>query len=228
MDSTPPPGVKICCIESRDEARLAIEAGARAIGLVSAMPSGPGIIDETRIAEIAAVVPDGIDTFLLTSLVSAAAIVAQHRRCRTTTIQLVDRLAPRELATLRDRLPEVTLVQVVHVQDETAVDEAVAAATHADAVLLDSGNPRLAAKTLGGTGRVHDWSISRRVRAAVACPVWLAGGLTPENVARAYTTVEPHGLDVCSGVRREGRLEPKRLAAFFAALASSTIAARPA
>jgi len=221
MHANPAPHVKICCIKSRAEARLAIDAGANAIGLVSAMPSGPGVIDEALIADIADCTPEGIDTFLLTSLVSAAEISAQHRRCRTTTIQLVDRLAPAELAALRDRLPDVKLVQVVHVQDDAAIDEAVAAATHADAILLDSGNPRLAVKTFGGTGRVHDWSISRRVREATSRPVWLAGGLTPENVASAFAMVGSHGIDVCSGVRRDGRLDATRLAAFFAALPRS-------
>jgi phosphoribosylanthranilate isomerase len=151
--------------------------------------------------------------------VSADAIAAQHLRCPTTTIQLVDRLDRRELEMLRDRLPDVRLVQVVHVLDDSAVDEARAAAPLVDAILLDSGDPRRAVKALGGTGRVHDWSISRRVRDAVARPVWLAGGLDAANAARAVDAVTPFGLDVCSGVRRDGRLDPLRLHAFFAAVA---------
>jgi phosphoribosylanthranilate isomerase len=83
------PRIKICCIESIAEARLAIEAGASAIGLVSAMPSGPGVIDEERIAEIAAIVPPPLATFLLTSQAEAGAIIAQWHQCRTSVIQLV-------------------------------------------------------------------------------------------------------------------------------------------
>lgn len=218
------PVVKVCCIASIDEARVAIAAGAHALGLVSAMPSGPGVIDDARIAEIAAEVAASgaaVQTFLLTSRQTAAGIVEQHRRCRTTTLQLVDHVPFDELARLRDALPAVRLVQVIHVSGEASLDEAVAAAPRVDAILLDSGNPRAAVKELGGTGRTHDWAISRRIREALAAqgrPLYLAGGLNERNVADAVATVRPYGLDLCSSVRRGGRLDAQRLAAFFAAL----------
>lgn len=218
------PVVKVCCIASIDEARLAIAAGAHALGLVSAMPSGPGVIDDALIAEIAAEVAASgaaVQTFLLTSRQTAAGIVEQHRRCRTTTLQLVDHLPLDELARLRDALPAVRLVQVIHVSGEASLDEAVAAAPRVDAILLDSGNPGAAVKELGGTGRTHDWAISRRIREALAAlgrPLYLAGGLNERNVAGAVAAVQPYGLDLCSSVRRGGRLDAQRLAAFFAAL----------
>ena len=215
------PAVKICCIASLAEARLAIAAGAQALGLVSAMPSGPGVIDEGLIAEIAASVAAPVETFLLTSQVSAAAIVAQHRRCRTSTLQLVDHVALAELARLRDALPGVRLVQVIHVTGPASVDDAVAVAPQVDAILLDSGNPGAAVKELGGTGRTHDWRLNGQIRAALAAlgrPLYLAGGLNAGNVAAALAAVQPFGLDLCSGVRAGGRLDAARLAAFFAAL----------
>jgi len=215
-----PPRVKVCCIASLDEARLAIDAGAAALGLVSAMPSGPGVIDEATIGTIAAAVPREVDTFLLTAHTDALAITHQHRRCRTTTIQLVDMLAPRELRDLRRALPaRVRVVQVVHVTDPSAVDEALAAAPMVDALLLDSGNPALAVKQLGGTGRTHDWAVSREIVDRAGVPVWLAGGLNPGNVAEAIATVRPHGLDLCNGVRSQGRLDAAKLRAFFDAAA---------
>ena len=215
------PAVKICCISSADEARLAMAAGAHALGLVSAMPSGPGVIDEALIARIAAEVPAPVQTFLLTSRQTAAGIVAQYRRCRPTTLQLVDHLPFDELARLRDALPAVRLVQVIHVTGEASLDDAVAVAPRVDAILLDSGNPALAVKQLGGTGRTHNWAISRRIREAVAAlgrPLYLAGGLNAGNVAEAVAAVQPWGLDVCSSVRQAGRLDAVRLNAFFAAL----------
>jgi phosphoribosylanthranilate isomerase len=218
MEATRRPRVKICCIASRDEARLAVEAGAAALGLDSAMPSGPGPIDERLIAEIAATVPPGVASFLLTCLDEADAIVAQQRRCRTSTVQLVDRLPPGAHARLRAALPGISIVQVVHVGGPESIDEAVAVAPAVDAILLDSGNQSLPVKELGGTGRVHDWSISRRIRAAVPVPIYLAGGLRPENVARAIEEVGPFGLDLCSGVRTDGRLDPVKLARFFGAV----------
>jgi phosphoribosylanthranilate isomerase len=210
--------VKICCIANIEEARLAVACGASALGLVSAMPSGPGVIGEEEIARVAAAVPAPTHTFLLTALQTAEAIAAQHARCRTTTLQLVDHVPHAELVRLRAALPGVALVQVIHVLDESSVRAALAACPFVDALLLDSGNPALAVKQLGGTGRTHDWRLSRRIRDAAPRPVWLAGGLRPDNVAEAIAAVEPHGLDLCSSVRRDGRLDRDALARFFAAL----------
>jgi phosphoribosylanthranilate isomerase len=211
------PRIKVCCIASVDEARLAIAHGASALGLVSAMPSGPGPIDEALIAEIAAHVPPPIATFLLTCATDAETILAQQRRCRTNTLQLVDAVPVDTLRRLRCELPGVALVQVIHVRDADALDESREVAPHVDALLLDSGNPTLAVKELGGTGRVHDWAVSRRIVETAGKPVFLAGGLKPENVAEAVAQVRPFGLDLCSGIRSDGRLDATKLERFVAA-----------
>jgi len=209
------PRVKVCCIASVEEARAAVACGAAAVGLVSEMPSGPGVIAEELIAEIAARVPPTVATFLLTCRQDAASIVEQQRRCRVNTLQLCDRVPVAVYAGLRAALPGVSLVQVVHVRGEESFEEAVQVARHVDALLLDSGNQSLAVKELGGTGRTHDWRVSRRVVEASPVPVFLAGGLRPENVAEAVSTVRPFGLDVCSGVRTDGRLDAEKLRRFF-------------
>jgi phosphoribosylanthranilate isomerase len=209
------PRVKICCIASVAEAWLAIEQGASALGLVSAMPSGPGPIPETLIAEIAAVIPPGVASFLLTCQQDPAAIIDQQRRLRVNTIQICDRLPAGAHRTLREVLPGVSLVQVVHVTGPEAVAEAIAVAPQVDAVLLDSGNQSLAIKELGGTGRTHDWSLSRKIREAIDVPMFLAGGLKPDNVAAAIQAVQPFGIDVCSGLRTDGALDRHKLAEFF-------------
>jgi phosphoribosylanthranilate isomerase len=218
MEATRRPRVKICCIASRDEAWMAIRAGASALGLVSAMPSGPGVIAEESIAAIAAATPPSIATFLLTSLQGAAEVAEQQRRLRTTTVQICDRLERGTHADLRAALPGIGLVQVVHVTGPSSVEEAVAVAPRVDALLLDSGNQSLAVKELGGTGRRHDWRLSRQIREASSAPVFLAGGLTAENVGQAMAEVGPFGLDLCSSVRTDGRLDPAKLEAFFAAV----------
>ena len=194
---------------------MAIDAGAAAIGLVSEMPSGPGPIPENLIAEIAATVPPAVSSFLLTCKEDAASIIDQQKRLRVNTIQICDRLPEGSHRELREALPGVSLVQVVHVTGSEAVDEAIAIAPHVDAVLLDSGNQSLAIKELGGTGRTHDWSLSRRIREAIDVPLFLAGGLKPANVAAAVREVQPFGIDVCSGLRTEGRLDPEKLRNFF-------------
>ncbi|MFL6286071.1 MAG: phosphoribosylanthranilate isomerase [Pyrinomonadaceae bacterium] len=209
--------VKVCCIASVEEMRRAVECGASAVGLVSEMPSGPGIIPEELIAEIAARVPPSVATFLLTCKQDADSIVEQQRRCRVNTLQLCDRVARDVHRELRERLPGVSIVQVVHVSGEESYEEALGVAPQVDALLLDSGNQTLAVKELGGTGRTHDWRVSRSIVEAVSpVPVFLAGGLRPENVAEAVESVRPFGLDVCSGVRTGGRLDAEKLKRFFA------------
>ena len=212
------PRIKICCISTVAEAQLAIRSGADALGLVSAMPSGPGPISDARIAEIAATVPPPIATFLLTSLIDADAIIDQQRRCGTNTLQLVDAVPLDAYARLRRALPGIALVQVIHVRSDESVREACEIAPLVDALLLDSGNPTLAVKELGGTGRVHDWRHSRAIVARCGKPVFLAGGLRADNVHAAIDTVQPFGIDLCSSVRSDGRLDAAKLATFLAAV----------
>ncbi len=213
--------IKICCIGSIEEARLAIRHGADALGLVSAMLTGPGVIPDELIREIAARVPPPVATFLLTSRTDPEAIVEQARFCRTSALQLVDRIGPTAYARLRRALPAVKLVQVLHVTGPEVLEEAVEAAELADALLLDSGNPKAALPELGGTGRVHDWTVSRRIVEAAGVPVILAGGLKPDNIGAAAQTVRPFAVDVCTGVRTDGRLDPAKLGAFVAAVAAT-------
>ena len=212
------PRVKVCCIATEEEAALAIRAGASAVGLVSRMPSGPGPIPESRIRDIARTVPPGIATFLLTCETTAEPIIAQQRYTGANTLQLVDDVEPGVYDTLRDSLAGIRIVQVIHVRDNSAVPEARRVSPHVDAILLDSGNPALATKELGGTGRAHDWAISRRIRDAVRVPVYLAGGLNHLNVGKAIAQVQPFGIDACSGLRTDGRLDPIKLEQFMRAV----------
>ena len=192
--------------------------GASAVGLVGPMPSGPGIITDAQIAAIARTVPPPIATFLLTSETDAEQIIAHQRRVHTNTVQLVDALQTGQYEQLRAALPGVWLVQVIHVIDQKSVEEALQIAPHVDALLLDSGNPNLTIKELGGTGRVHDWALSRQIREQSPVPIFLAGGLRPDNVRQAIEAVQPFGLDLCSGVRTHGHLDPVKLEAFMTAV----------
>lgn len=209
------PRVKICCISSREEAALAVLYGANALGLVSAMPSGPGVISDALARDIASIVPPGVASFLLTSRQSASGIIEQQRDIRANTLQIVDHLTHGTYTEIRAALPGVALVQVIHVQDDSSLDEALAVAPDVDAILLDSGNQKLPVKELGGTGRTHNWTISRLIVEQVGKPVYLAGGLNPHNVRAAIEEVQPFGLDICSGVRTTGKLDEQKLAAFF-------------
>lgn len=217
VSTSPIPRIKICCIADEHEAADAISFGASAIGLVGKMPSGPGPIPDSDIERIARSVPPPVATFLLTSEQTPQGIIEHYLRTRTDTIQIVDELEGRDYASIRESLPGVKLVQVLHVAGDESVDEACELAEHVDAILLDSGNPRLEIKELGGTGRRHDWKLSRRIVETCGKPVFLAGGLNAGNVREAIETVQPFGLDVCSGVRTEGVLDRTKLADFFEA-----------
>jgi phosphoribosylanthranilate isomerase len=206
--------IKICCIRDISEAETAIRYGASAIGLVAEMPSGPGPIADELIRQIAAATPPPIATFLLTSRTSVTEIIEHHRRTHTNTIQIVDALSEGTYEELKAALPGVKIVQVIHVISEASVEDAIRISRSVDAILLDSGNPSLKVKELGGTGRVHNWQLSRRIREQAACPVFLAGGLNPDNVREAIDTVEPYAVDVCSGVRTNGLLDKAKLEKF--------------
>lgn len=211
--------VKICCIKSIEEAEMAVRYGANALGFVSAMPSGPGPISEDTIASIMPHVPPGISTFLLTSKQDASSIIEQQRRTHANTLQLVDSVPLDTYKIIRSALPEVSIVQVIHVTGPDALEQALTVSPLVDALLLDSGNPNLAVKQLGGTGRVHDWSISRTICERAGVPLFLAGGLKPENVANAIRTVRPFAIDICSGVRTNGVLDEQKLRDFFSQVA---------
>ena len=213
--------LKVCCIASAREARLAVRFGADAVGLVGAMPSGPGPISDAEIVAIAREVAPPVARFLLTSETAPEAVVAHVVRCGVDTVQLVDAVPDATYAALARDVPWVRIVQVVHVEGEAALAEAARVAPLVHALLLDSGRPSAALRELGGTGRVHDWAVSRRIVELVDRPVFLAGGITSRNVAEAIRAVRPYGIDLCSGVRIAGRLDADRLRAFVAAMAAA-------
>lgn len=216
-----PTRTKICCISSEDEAALAVSAGAAALGLVGPMPSGPGTLSVETAARLARVVPPGVDSFYLTSQTTAAGILAEVAQVRPTVVQVVQHIDPAEAATLRRGLGATRYVQVVHVEGHDALELIERYAAHADAFLLDSGRPSAPTQELGGTGRTHDWSVSRAFVQASPKPVWLAGGLKPDNARAAIEAVRPFGLDLCSGVRTDGDLDPEKLWAFMGAVRGS-------
>ena len=197
---------------------MAVLAGADALGLVARMPSGPGPIPDAMIAAVTAVVPPPVATFLLTSETTAEAISAHIRETNPSTVQVVSHIDPAESEKLAMLEPHVRRVQVIHVEGPEAIDLIPLYAPHVHAFLLDSGRPNAAIAELGGTGRAHDWTVSAAFVRATDRPVFLAGGLSAINVADAIRQVRPYGLDLCSGVRSGGNLDPVKLGAFMLAV----------
>lgn len=221
MKSKIQPHVKICCISSQAEAQLAIDCGASALGLVGPMPSGPGIIDNQQIKDIASAVPPPISTFLLTSETNAADIINHYEKVNTSVIQMVDALTDNGYVQIKQSFPHVKLVQVIHVMDKSSIEQAQQAAQFVDAILLDSGNPGLSIKELGGTGRTHDWQLSKMIKEKINIPLFLAGGIGPDNVIDAIRTVQPFGIDLCSSVRTNNQLDATKLKALFTAISQA-------
>lgn len=215
MDKVLNPRIKICCISSITEAEIAIKMGASALGLVSEMPSGPGVISMETIKLIAAYIPPPIATFLLTSKQDVNDIIKQHEYCRTNTIQICDTLTVGIHKDLKEALPGISIVQVIHVTGEESIREALAIQNDVDAILLDSGNQSKHIKELGGTGKTHNWEISNKIREELDIPIFLAGGINPDNIAQAINQVHPFGIDLCSGVRTNDKLDEIKLQLLF-------------
>ena len=210
--------IKICCIASAEEAQLAIRAGADALGFVATRPPSLGTIPDTRIAQIASIIPPPVAAFLLTSEQSAEAISGHIRQTRPAAVQILRHIDPTESARLTELEPQVRRVQVIHVEGPAVLDLIPRYMPHVHAFLLDSGRPHAATPVFGGTGRPHDWAVSAEFVKASRLPVFLAGGLSAANAEEAIRQVRPFGLDLCSGVRTEGRLDVEKLAAFVAAV----------
>jgi phosphoribosylanthranilate isomerase len=207
--------MKICCISSIEEAILAISYGASAIGLVSEMPSGPGVIEDEQIFKISKFAMGKAETFLLTSKLSSSEIIYQLSKCKITTVQIVDQLVDGTYQDIRDAIENIRIIQVVHISDESSVEHAILVSrSGVDGILLDSGNPVSKIKELGGTGRTHNWILSQEIVEKVKVPVYLAGGLNSDNVCDAIQIVRPYGVDVCSGVRTNYKLDEDKLKSF--------------
>ncbi|MGO4665265.1 phosphoribosylanthranilate isomerase [Bosea sp. 2RAB26] len=220
--------IKVCGIASADEARLAVAAGVDALGFNCVGPSSPRHVADPTVAAITTLTPPPVATFLLTVERTAEAIAAHVRRTRPSTVQILWNIDPAESARLAEIEPDLRRVQVVHVESRAALEMIQAYSPYVHAFLLDSGSPNAATPELGGTGRPHDWAISAEFVDASPLPVFLAGGLTPANVGAAIRQVRPFGVDLSSGARTAGRLDPVKLADFALAVRKADDALNPA
>ena len=193
--------IKICCIQNDTEVEMAAAAGATHVGLVAAMPSGPGPIAADRIAEIVGAVPTGVTAVLLTAHTDADSIIEHARTTGVTAVQIVGEVPSDVRLSIKAAAGSIDILQVVHVGGPEALEQAQPAAVGSDFVLLDSGRPSALVPELGGTGRTHDWAVSAQIVSRLDVPVFLAGGLGPENIAEVIRTVRPTGVGLCSGIR---------------------------
>jgi phosphoribosylanthranilate isomerase len=214
MNLVPPVKVKVCCIASPEEARLAVSFGVTAVGMVDETPSGEGRIPVETIAEIVQSVPRTTGTFVLTAATDVDRLEELYHTTGVNTVQLWDPLQPGDYERLREKAPGIFIAQSVHVMQSMVLDSTREIARHVDALVLDSGDAEPPFRWQNPAGQTHDWELSRRISEAIHLPILLAGGLTPDNVGQAIRVVRPYGVDVCSGVRKDGRLDQRLLVAF--------------
>lgn len=212
--------VKICGIASEEDARVAAASGADLAGFLAGLvyPS-PDAVEAGEARRLARGLPATIRPVLVTHRTDPDLVAALLRETGFSAVQLHGEFPIREIPALRDALPGLFVSRVVHVDGPEAIARGTEVARFADAVHLDTR----VGDRLGGTGTTHDWGIAAEIVRSCGKPVLLAGGLTPENVARAVRTVRPWAVDVNSGVEdAEGRKSPERCRAFaLAARATS-------
>jgi phosphoribosylanthranilate isomerase len=204
--------IKICGLRSYEEAKLALDCGATAFGfLVGLNYATADQISPESAADIIGKLPDNADTVIVTHLTDAERAAALARYTGAQTLQVHGDMPPKGVRHLAALVRDLRLIKAVHVSGPEAIEIATAYADIAHALLLDTRT----ADRLGGTGRTHDWSISAQIAATVRVPVYLAGGLTPENISNAIERVRPAGVDVNSGVKDSaGGKDPEKLRSF--------------
>jgi phosphoribosylanthranilate isomerase len=206
------PFIKVCGIQTVEEALGAIDAGANTIGLLLgisnmvrdriSVKTGQRVVDA---------IPKRVRSVMVTNLLDVTAISTIAKFVGVSTIQIHGDLPVTELSRLRLLLPNVELIKAVHVMSDETFVKAMKYAPHADMLLLDSGTQ----DGLGGTGQIHDWGVSRAIVRAVGLPVILAGGLNPENISAAIGKVDPAGIDANSGLEYpDGRKDFEKIRAF--------------
>ena len=187
--------VKVCGVTGERDRDAVVEAGADAVGLIAGVDvDTPREVTPERAADLASTTPPFVSTVLVTMPDGPAEAAELVERVSPDALQ-VHGGSPGAVAAIADRVPVRLLAAV-----DAADDQLGAYADAADALLVDA----LDEDGAGGTGRTTDWTRARAVVDALETPVVLAGGLTPDNVREAATTVRPFGVDVASGVERAG------------------------
>ena len=215
------PFIKICGLKTYDEARLALDAGATAFGFLVALnyETADRISPEIA-ADIIGKLPKTAETVIVTHLTDPDKAADLARYTGAHTLQVHGDMRPAGVRQLVALAPSLRLIKAVHVSGPDSLETAAAYADIAHALLLDTRT----ADRLGGTGRTHDWSISAQIVTAVPVPVYLAGGLTPDNVQRAIETVRPAGVDVNSGVKDSAGGKDRRKVGLFVSRALGALA----
>ncbi|OGG73833.1 hypothetical protein A3A40_00270 [Candidatus Kaiserbacteria bacterium RIFCSPLOWO2_01_FULL_54_20] len=206
--------VKICGIKNIEDARAAYEAGADELGFHVALDGGRSPLTPESAAEMIRMLPGGVSSVVVTSATQPAQLIEIAGKTGARILQLYGDVTVETMREIKQAVPYMELWKVLNVSYESSIAKAKEYKGAADAIALDTLNKETGAR--GGSGKTHDWNISKKIVESVSIPVVLAGGLTPENVAEAIATVSPAGVDVNSGVSNpDGSKDIEKVRAFI-------------
>lgn len=194
--------VKICGNKRVEDALEAIRLGADAIGLLVGQEHvSRDFISPLAAASIAKQLPPFCAIALVTDITGVAEILQLVNFIGVNTLQLHGNSSPEDMKLIKKELPYLKIIKSLHIIDEASIGIGKKYIGVADAILLDSFNETK--NQIGGTGKTHNWNISRKIVDEYNTPIILAGGLSPDNVAEAIKFVRPYGVDVNTGTKGE-------------------------
>ena len=204
--------VKICGITREEDLAVAVAAGADAVGFIVGVPSSPRNLTLERAERLLKQVPVFVDRVVVTVPESVDSLVKIYSRLRPTAIQIHGEKQS-ETSIIRKKTCGARLIKTVYVKIGNTAERARTDSKAFDAIVLDS----FSSGQYGGTGMVHDWTLSKQIKQIIApTPLILAGGLKPENVEEAILTVQPYAVDVASGVESWPAVkDPRKVYAFI-------------
>ena len=195
--------VKICANRTIEDARMSLGAGADIIGLlVGQEHTSNDFIDKYKAKEICDYIAGRCDVSLVTHLKNADEIIELTEFIGNNIIQLHSDIEESEVEKIKQNLPKIKLVRIVHLAKDGTIHSNLETIKYADYYLMDSFN--LATNQVGGTGLTYDWKKAGELIKKLDKPVFLAGGLNPENVRKAISQANPYGVDVNSGCKLDG------------------------
>jgi len=192
--------IKICGITNKEDLQAAAAFGADAVGFVVGVKSSPRNLQLSEARKLIKLVPLFVNSVVVTINESLEEIIEMYKHLQPTSIQIHGKKIQSDLKSLKEEIPNLFLIGSVKAAPFSAIKKSKDISKNVDAVLIDS---YVKGKN-GGTGVVHNWDLSLRIKEVIApTPLILAGGLKPENVADAIRSVQPYAVDVSSGVEKK-------------------------
>jgi phosphoribosylanthranilate isomerase len=206
--------VKICGIKTEHDLKMAVNAGADAVGFITEVPvDSPRKISISETSRLISKVPVFVTSVLVIMPRNADEAINMIHEAKPTAVQIHNALPLAELRNIRETGVRIikTIPVSEHADTEMLIDLIKDLSGIADAVLLDTA---IDGKT-GGTGVSHNWELSGKVVLSAGMQVILAGGLTPSNVSEAVQCVRPYAVDTASGVETDGKKDEKKVIDFI-------------